>query len=60
MIYYPVPLHLSSAYKWYGYNEGDFPVSETLADQVLSLPMHTELDEEQLEHIAKTVHSFAF
>ncbi len=58
MIYYPVPLHLSNAYKIYGYNQGDFPVSEQIASQVLSLPMHTELDEEQLNYISEHVIDF--
>ncbi len=57
-IYYPVPLHLQKAYKYYGYKEGDFPVSEYLSKIVLSLPMHTELDNEQLEYITKTVLDF--
>jgi dTDP-4-amino-4,6-dideoxygalactose transaminase len=55
MIYYPVPLHLSAAYGAYGYDRGDFPVSEQLADTVLSLPMHSELDHEQLHHITQAV-----
>jgi dTDP-4-amino-4,6-dideoxygalactose transaminase len=58
MIYYPVPLHLSGAYSHYGYKKGDFPVSEQLADQVISLPMHTELDEEQLAFICENVNQF--
>lgn len=58
MIYYPVPLHLSSAYRAYGYNDGDFPVSEALADEVISLPMHSELDHEQLHYITETLHGF--
>jgi len=51
MIYYPVPLHLQKAYKDERYKQGDFPVSEALAASVISLPMHTELDEEQLAYI---------
>lgn len=51
MIYYPVPLHMQKAYRDARYQTGDFPVAERLADCVLSLPMHTELDEEQLEYI---------
>ncbi len=51
MVYYPVPLHLQDAYKVYGYKKGDFPISEKLANQVLSLPMHTELTEEIQETI---------
>lgn len=55
MIYYPVPLHLQKAYQDPRYNAGDFPIAEQLADCVLSLPMHTELDEEQLNYIATAV-----
>ena len=55
MIYYPVPLHMQKAYRDARYQTGDFPVAERLADCVLSLPMHTELDEEQLEYITMQV-----
>ena len=55
MIYYPVPLHLQKAYQDVRYKQGDFPVAERLATCVLSLPMHTELDTEQLEYITQTV-----
>lgn len=55
MIYYPIPLHLQKAYQDPRYNEGDFPVAERLAACVLSLPMHTELDEEQLAYITQGV-----
>ncbi len=58
MIYYPVPLHLSAAYRSYGYSEGDFPVSEQLAGEVISLPMHSELDHEQLHNITQTLRGF--
>ncbi len=55
MIYYPVPLHLQKAYQDPRYKSGDFPVAERLAACVLSLPMHTELDDEQLAYIAQNV-----
>ena len=58
MVYYPVPLHLQKAYQDPRYQPGDFPVAERLAACVLSLPMHTELDEEQLEYITKHVNKF--
>ncbi len=58
MIYYPVPLHLQKAYRDSRYNEGDFPVTEQLCESVISLPMQTELDEEQLRYITESVKSY--
>jgi UDP-2-acetamido-2-deoxy-ribo-hexuluronate aminotransferase len=58
MVYYPVPLHTQSAYQFLGYKVGDFPVTEQLCKSVISLPMHTELDEEQLSFITKSVLEF--
>lgn len=55
MIYYPVPLHLQKAYQNVRYKSGDFPVSEHLSTNVISLPMHTELDQEQLEYITSNL-----
>lgn len=55
MVYYPVPLHMQTAYQDSRYKQGDFPVAEKLAACVLSLPMHTELDEEQLAYITDAV-----
>ncbi|MDT7830785.1 DegT/DnrJ/EryC1/StrS family aminotransferase [Flavobacteriaceae bacterium S356] len=57
-IYYPVPLHSQEAYKDTRYNEDDFKVTNQLIDTVISLPMHTELEEEQLAFITKTVLDF--
>ena len=58
MIYYPVPMHLQKAYHDPRYSKGDFPVTEDLSERVISLPMHTELDQEQLHYITDTVLSF--
>ncbi|GAB1453580.1 DegT/DnrJ/EryC1/StrS family aminotransferase [Draconibacterium sp.] len=58
MVYYPGAIHLQEAYKFLGYKKGDFPHSEKLGETVLSLPMHTELAEEQLEYIVKAVKEF--
>ena len=58
MIYYPVPLHVSDAYRIYGYQPGDFPVSEMVATEVLSLPMHSELDAEQINFICGEIAAF--
>jgi dTDP-4-amino-4,6-dideoxygalactose transaminase len=58
MIYYPVPLHLQKAYTDPRYREGDFPITERLCANVISLPMHTEMDDEQLSFIASCVLEF--
>ena len=58
MVYYPGVLHLQEAYRFLGHQKGDFPISENLAETVLSLPMHTELTEEQLEYIVKSIKEF--
>jgi dTDP-4-amino-4,6-dideoxygalactose transaminase len=55
MVYYPVPIHLQKAYKDERYGAGDFPVTEQLSACVLSLPIHTEMDEEQLSYITQSV-----
>lgn len=55
MVYYPVPLHMQKAYQDPRYKQGDFPEAERLAACVLSLPMHTELDDEQLQYITQSV-----
>lgn len=51
-IHYPIPLHLQRAYNYLGYSKGDFPVSERLSDEVLSLPMGPGLTAEQQERVA--------
>lgn len=58
MIYYPIPLHMQKAFKSDLYKEGAFPVTEKLCANVLSLPMHTELDEETLKYISESVLEF--
>lgn len=58
MIYYPVPLHMQKAYLDPRYTEGAFPVTEQLCAAVISLPMHTEMQPDQLAHIIQTVSSF--
>lgn len=57
-VYYPIPLHNQKAYKDERYKEEDFPVTNKLVTQVISLPMHTELDDEQIDFITKTVIDF--
>jgi len=57
-VYYPIPLHSQKAYADSRYNEEDFPVTNQLVKEVISLPMHTELDNEQIDFITKTVIEF--
>jgi dTDP-4-amino-4,6-dideoxygalactose transaminase len=57
MIYYPVPLHMQEAYK-YDYKPGDYPVSEEIAKEIISLPMHTELTDEEIDFITSKVIEF--
>ena len=57
-IYYPVPLHAQKAYKDARYKEDDFTTTNQLIEEVISLPMHTELEKEQLEFITKTILDF--
>jgi UDP-2-acetamido-2-deoxy-ribo-hexuluronate aminotransferase len=57
-VYYPIPLHLQKAYTDSRYNEEDFPVTNQLVKQVISLPMHTELDDEQIKFITDSVLEF--
>ncbi len=58
MIYYPVPLRKQKAYDHGHYNDADFPNTNKLVEEVISLPMHTELDEEQLVYITSAVRAF--
>jgi dTDP-4-amino-4,6-dideoxygalactose transaminase len=57
-LHYPVPLHLQKAYARQGHREGDFPVTESVARRVLSLPMFPELVEEQVEYVAHCIAQF--
>jgi dTDP-4-amino-4,6-dideoxygalactose transaminase len=54
-IYYPIPLHSQKAYADARYKEEDFPVTNQLCKEVIALPMHTELDDEQIKFITDTV-----
>jgi dTDP-4-amino-4,6-dideoxygalactose transaminase len=58
MVYYPVPLHKQEAFRTSNYIEPDLPVTDDLCSRVISLPIHTEMTEDQLEYITKTILSF--
>lgn len=57
-VYYPIPLHSQKAYRDERYNEADFPVTNQLVKEVISLPMHTELTDDQIDLITSTVIDF--
>tara|TARA_Y100000385_G_scaffold245208_1_gene263740 strand:- start:21190 stop:22344 length:1155 start_codon:yes stop_codon:yes gene_type:complete len=57
-VYYPVPLHKQKAYEDKRYNEDDFKVTNQLIKEVISLPMHTELDDEQINYITSKIITF--
>jgi dTDP-4-amino-4,6-dideoxygalactose transaminase len=59
MIYYPLPLHFQKAFGSENYSEGMFPISEKLCKTVLSLPIRTEMDTEQLQYIVSTLKNFS-
>jgi dTDP-4-amino-4,6-dideoxygalactose transaminase len=58
-IHYPIPLHLQKAYASLDYHKGDFPVSERIAAEIVSLPMYPQLSAEQQAHVVKEVLRFA-
>jgi UDP-2-acetamido-2-deoxy-ribo-hexuluronate aminotransferase len=58
MIYYPGPLHMQAAYRFLGYKETDFPLTTELCRKVLSLPMHPDMEQDQLEYITGNVLKF--
>jgi dTDP-4-amino-4,6-dideoxygalactose transaminase len=54
-IHYPIPLHLQPAYSYLGYKEKDFPITEKISQEILSLPMFAELFEKQIVEIYKLI-----
>jgi dTDP-4-amino-4,6-dideoxygalactose transaminase len=58
-IHYPIPLHRQKAYRWLGYSEGDFPVTEKVVKEIVSLPMYPQLTPAQQEQVAERIVQFA-
>jgi len=56
MIYYPIPLHFQEAYRSDEYSKGSFPIAESLCEQVISIPIHTEMDDSQIDYILSSIH----
>jgi len=57
-LHYPIPLHLQPCFESLGYKKGDFPVSESLAENGISLPMYAELKDDQIEYVAEKIKEF--
>ena len=58
-IHYPIPLHLQNAYQQLNYKKGDFPVTERVAAEIVSLPMFPQMTNEQMDEVARRVKEFA-
>lgn len=58
LIHYPVPIHLQEAYQDLGYKLGDFPITEEIANEIVSLPMYAELKQEQIEYVCSKIEEF--
>jgi len=57
-IHYPTPLHLQPAFKYLGYKDGDFPEAEKASREVLSLPIHQDLTDEEVQYVIECVRTF--
>ena len=58
-IYYPLSLHLQQCFDYLGYNEGDFPEAEKASKEVVSLPVYSELNQDQLDYVVSVVSQFS-
>ncbi|MDH3217158.1 MAG: DegT/DnrJ/EryC1/StrS family aminotransferase [Candidatus Krumholzibacteria bacterium] len=58
LMHYPVPVHLQQAYRDLGYKVGDLPVTETIAEEILSLPMHPAVTKEGIAYVAKQIREY--
>jgi dTDP-4-amino-4,6-dideoxygalactose transaminase len=57
-LHYPIPLHLQKCFSYLNYNYGDFPISETLSDACLSLPIYPEITDDQIEFVSTNILKF--
>ena len=58
IIHYPIPPHLSEAYKFLGYSKGDLPITERYSDEVLSLPMYVGMTKDEQNYIIETINKW--
>jgi dTDP-4-amino-4,6-dideoxygalactose transaminase len=57
-IHYPIPVHLQKAMEFLGYKQGDFPVTEQVVSQILSLPMYAELADDEIKYVVESIRNF--
>ncbi len=57
-VYYPLPLHLQDCFKYLNYAQGDFPITEEVSKQILSLPIYPEMTGAQIDYVIKSMKSF--
>ena len=58
MVHYPIPPHLSKVYSWMNYKQGDFPITERYADEVVSLPLYPGLKKEEITYVCEILAQF--
>lgn len=58
LIHYPIPPHLSEAYRYLGYKEGDFPITEKNAEEILSLPLYNGMTQDEIDKVIDTINNF--
>ena len=56
-VHYPMPLHLQECFAYLGYKKGDFPISEMVASEIMSLPMNPYLDDDEINYICKSINN---
>ena len=54
-VHYPMPLHLQECFEYLGYKKGDFPISEIVSDEIMSLPMNPYVSDEEIDYIVKNL-----
>mgnify|MGYP006370131517 FL=1 len=54
-VHYPMPLHLQECFIYLGYKKGDFPISEIVSEEIMSLPMNPYVTDEEIEYITKSL-----
>lgn len=57
-IHYPIPPHLAEAYSYLGYRKGDFPITESYADSILSLPMYNGISHDELQYVVDSLNNW--